>query len=73
MSEDKQSKKLRCLADQLLERLAQQVENNELDYSAIKQICATMKDLKDITQRQSSQSGGGVTVVLGKELEEMSE
>ena len=69
--EDKQTKKLKSLADKLLDRLAEQVESGTLDYAAIKAICATMKDLKDVTQG-AQKSAGGITVELGKELDSLS-
>ena len=71
MAEDKQNKKLKALADRLLDRLGECLENQELDHTAIKAICATMKDLKDITGAAQKEAGG-ITVELGKELESLS-
>ena len=71
-TEDAYLKKMQSLAQRLLDRLETQVENGEPDQAAIKQICATMKDLKDLIQPKTKSGDTGITVVLGEDAEQLS-
>lgn len=64
--------RMEALAKKLLDRLEALVEGGDLDYATIKQICATMKDLKDLIQPKGKATAGEITVTLGQELENFS-
>lgn len=62
--------KMQTVADQLLDRISAQVAQGDLDMPAIKQVCATMKDLKDIQLMTAADPAQEqVKVVLDAELE----
>lgn len=63
--------RMTVLAEKLLDRLEGLVENGEPDYATIKQICATMKDLKELVQPAGK--SGGVTVTLGEAVDKLSQ
>ena len=71
-TEDAQLPRMEALAKRLLDRLEQLVEGGDLDYATIKQICATMKDLKDLIQPKGKATEKEITVTLGQELEKLS-
>ena len=67
----KRDKRLQLLEERLLEKLALQLEQEQPDYSAVKQICATLKDVEGL--RQQSQGGDSrIAVELTPELEILS-
>lgn len=68
----KRNKRLQLLADRLLDKLTLLLEQEKPDYSAVKQLCATMKDIEGLQQQCGEDRNDRVAVVLSPELEELS-
>ena len=73
VTDGKTGERMQALAQRLLARLEGLVDSGDLDYATIKQICATMKDLKDLIQPKEKAGEGSITVTMEQELEGLSE